>query len=129
MCSIVRYNVSHLEQWVRDNRLNEATIHPALDQIIQASQLLQARKTNADVEAVCDMCSRLTTSQVENWWENLLKSNNSHRSQKQTYIKANVHNASGSLFVMKTEHDCQRDESENEPADKIALKHWEIDNW
>ena len=31
---------------------------------MQASQLLQARKTEADVESVCDMCSKLTIPQV-----------------------------------------------------------------
>ena len=35
-----------------------------LDPIIQASQLLQARKTDSDVDSICEMCSKLTTSQV-----------------------------------------------------------------
>ena len=32
--------------------------------IIQAAQLLQARKTEDDVASVCDMCNKLTTQQV-----------------------------------------------------------------
>ena len=35
-----------------------------LQPIIQASQLLQARKTEEDVSRVCDMCDKLTTPQV-----------------------------------------------------------------
>ena len=35
-------------------------LHP----IVQASQLLQARKTEDDVDSICEMCSKLTTSQV-----------------------------------------------------------------
>ena len=33
-----------------------------LEPIVQASQLLQARKTEADVESIFDMCSKLTIS-------------------------------------------------------------------
>ncbi|WAR29027.1 MYO5A-like protein, partial [Mya arenaria] len=35
-----------------------------LEPIVQASQLLQARKTDADVDHVCDMCSKLTVPQI-----------------------------------------------------------------
>ncbi|WAR29031.1 MYO5A-like protein, partial [Mya arenaria] len=35
----------------------------SLEPIVQASQLLQARKTDADVDSVCDMCSKLTVPQ------------------------------------------------------------------
>jgi len=59
-----RYNLSHLEQWLRDNKLHDTDVHHALDPIIQASQLLQARKTDADVECICEMCSQLTPTQV-----------------------------------------------------------------
>jgi len=59
-----RYNLSHLEQWLRDNKLHDTDVHHALDPIIQASQLLQARKTDADVDCICEMCSQLTTTQV-----------------------------------------------------------------
>ena len=53
-----------MEQWLRDNKLQDSGAASALDPIVQASQLLQARKTEADVDSICEMCSRLTTSQV-----------------------------------------------------------------
>ena len=61
---VCRYNISHMEQWLRDNKLQECGAQQALDPVVQASQLLQARKTDADVDSICEMCSRLTTSQV-----------------------------------------------------------------
>ncbi|ESN92553.1 hypothetical protein HELRODRAFT_189498 [Helobdella robusta] len=60
----MRYNLSHMEQWLRDHKMNDTNVQSALDPIIQASQLLQARKTDTDVDSVCDMCSKLTTSQI-----------------------------------------------------------------
>ncbi|XP_050398741.1 unconventional myosin-Va isoform X2 [Patella vulgata] len=60
----IRYNLSHLEQWLRDNKLHESGAIIALDPIIQASQLLQARKTDSDVESISDMCSKLTNAQI-----------------------------------------------------------------
>lgn len=56
--------MSHLEQWLRDNKLQESGAQAALDPIVQASQLLQARKTDSDVESICEMCSKLTIAQV-----------------------------------------------------------------
>lgn len=35
-----------------------------LQPIIQAAQLLQARKSDADVNSICDMCNRMTSNQV-----------------------------------------------------------------
>ncbi|XP_012234909.1 unconventional myosin-Va isoform X2 [Linepithema humile] len=58
----IRYNMSHLEQWSRDRRLETAS--EALQPIIQASQLLQARKTDEDVNSVCEMCNKLTANQI-----------------------------------------------------------------
>ncbi|XP_034177931.2 dilute class unconventional myosin isoform X2 [Osmia lignaria lignaria] len=58
----IRYNLSHLEQWGRDRRLEPASA--ALQPIIQAAQLLQARKTDDDVEAVCEMCNKLSANQI-----------------------------------------------------------------
>ncbi|XP_037069496.1 LOW QUALITY PROTEIN: unconventional myosin-Vb-like [Pollicipes pollicipes] len=62
----IRYNLSHLEQWCRDNRLHdqETGVMDTLQPIIQASQLLQARKTEEDVSRVCDMCDKLTSPQI-----------------------------------------------------------------
>ena len=60
----IRYNLSHLEQWTRDHKLQDPCILETLQPIIQAAQLLQARKTDEDVQSVCDMCDRLTVHQV-----------------------------------------------------------------
>ncbi|XP_056002833.1 unconventional myosin-Va-like isoform X5 [Ostrea edulis] len=60
----IRYNLSHLEQWLRDNKLNESGAQSTLETITQASQLLQARKSDADVDSICEMCSKLTTPQI-----------------------------------------------------------------
>ncbi|XP_052692333.1 unconventional myosin-Va-like isoform X3 [Crassostrea angulata] len=60
----IRYNLSHLEQWLRDNKLNESGAQSTLEPITQASQLLQARKSDADVDSICEMCSKLTTPQI-----------------------------------------------------------------
>ena len=53
-----------MEQWIRDNKLQDSECGSALDPIVQASQLLQARKTETDVDSIVEMCSKLTTSQV-----------------------------------------------------------------
>ena len=60
--------MSHLEQWIRDNKLQESEVGGSLEPIIQASQLLQARKTETDVDSIVEMCSKLTTSQVGYMW-------------------------------------------------------------
>ncbi|KAK2149285.1 hypothetical protein LSH36_457g02032 [Paralvinella palmiformis] len=60
----MRYNLSHLEQWLRDHSLQDCQAQQSLEPIVQASQLLQARKTEADVDSICEMCSKLTTSQI-----------------------------------------------------------------
>ena len=49
---------------MRDNKLQESGAGSSLEPIVQASQLLQARKTDADVDSVCEMCSKLTVPQV-----------------------------------------------------------------
>lgn len=54
--------MSHLEQWGRDRQLEDAS--EVLQPIIQASQLLQARKTDEDVASVCEMCNKLTANQI-----------------------------------------------------------------
>ncbi|XP_031836007.1 dilute class unconventional myosin isoform X3 [Nomia melanderi] len=58
----IRYNLSHLEQWGRDRRLEQAS--EALQPLIQAAQLLQARKSDEDVNSVCEMCNKLTANQI-----------------------------------------------------------------
>ena len=56
--------MSHLEEWLRESKLGDSGALAAIEPIVQASHLLQARKTDTDVDSICDMCSRLTTSQV-----------------------------------------------------------------
>ncbi|XP_066263095.1 unconventional myosin-Va [Euwallacea similis] len=62
----IRHNLSHLEMWIRDRNLDEASIASTLEPIIQAAQLLQARKTDTDedVKNLCEMCSSLTLLQI-----------------------------------------------------------------
>jgi len=60
----IRYNLSHLEQWIRDQRMQETNVPDTLQPIIQAAQLLQARKTDEDVQSVCDMCDKLSMFQI-----------------------------------------------------------------
>lgn len=59
-----RYNLSQVEQWLRDQRLHEGGALEVMEPMIEATQLLQARKTDADVNSICDMCAQLSTSQV-----------------------------------------------------------------
>ena len=58
----IRHNMSHLERWGRDRQLEQAS--EVLQPIIQAAQLLQARKTDEDVASVCQMCNKLTAKQI-----------------------------------------------------------------
>ncbi|PNF43034.1 hypothetical protein B7P43_G08783 [Cryptotermes secundus] len=60
----IRYNLSHLEQWIRDQRMQETKVLDTLQPIVQAAQLLQARKTDEDVQSVCDMCDKLSMYQI-----------------------------------------------------------------
>lgn len=68
MCACVklnRYNVSQLEEWLRDKNLMNSGAKETLEPLIQAAQLLQVKKkTDEDAEAICSMCNALTTAQV-----------------------------------------------------------------
>jgi myosin-5 len=44
--------------------LQDTNVPDSLQPIIQAAQLLQARKTDEDVQSVCDMCDKLSMFQV-----------------------------------------------------------------
>jgi len=59
-----RYNLSQVEQWLRERRLHDGGALEVMEPMIEATQLLQARKTDADVASICDMCAHLSTSQV-----------------------------------------------------------------
>lgn len=61
----IRYNISQLEQWLRDSRLQDSGALETLETVIQASQLLQARKSESDIKSICEMCSKLTIAQVQ----------------------------------------------------------------
>lgn len=64
MCAS-RYNVSQLEEWLRDKGLMSCGAKETLEPLIQAAQLLQVKKkTDEDAEAICSMCQALTTAQV-----------------------------------------------------------------
>uniref|UniRef100_A0A8C4WU36 Myosin VAa n=1 Tax=Eptatretus burgeri TaxID=7764 RepID=A0A8C4WU36_EPTBU len=61
----IRYNVSQLEEWLREARLQQSGAKEALQPLVQAAQLLQMKKkTDEDAEAICSMCSALTTPQI-----------------------------------------------------------------
>ncbi|XP_075219084.1 dilute class unconventional myosin isoform X2 [Lycorma delicatula] len=60
----IRYNLSHLEQWARDQKLQHPQILETLAPIIQASQLLQSRKTDDDVVTACEMCNKMSPQQI-----------------------------------------------------------------
>ncbi|XP_064169741.1 unconventional myosin-Va isoform X3 [Anguilla rostrata] len=61
----IRYNVSQLEEWLRDKNLMNCGAKETLEPLIQAAQLLQVKKkTDEDAEAICSMCNALTTAQI-----------------------------------------------------------------
>ncbi|XP_056879260.1 unconventional myosin-Va isoform X6 [Takifugu flavidus] len=61
----IRYNVSQLEEWLRDKGLMICGAKETLEPLIQAAQLLQVKKkTDEDAEAICSMCQALTTAQI-----------------------------------------------------------------
>lgn len=55
-----------MEQWARDQKVHDdrSPVIDALAPIVQASQLLQARKSDEDVQKICDMCDSLKVSQL-----------------------------------------------------------------
>ncbi|XP_021165343.2 unconventional myosin-Va isoform X3 [Fundulus heteroclitus] len=61
----IRYNVSQLEEWLRDKGLMNCGAKETLEPLIQAAQLLQVKKkTDEDADAICSMCHALTTAQI-----------------------------------------------------------------
>jgi len=65
VCYVFRYNVSQLEEWLRDKNLMTCGAKETLEPLIQAAQLLQVKKkTDEDAEAICSMCNALSTAQV-----------------------------------------------------------------
>ncbi|XP_071328214.1 unconventional myosin-Vb isoform X1 [Trachinotus anak] len=61
----LRYNTSQMEEWLRGNNLYQSKAAATLEPIIQAAQLLQVKKkTSQDAEAICSLCTALTTQQI-----------------------------------------------------------------
>ncbi|XP_075885946.1 unconventional myosin-Vb isoform X2 [Nelusetta ayraudi] len=61
----LRYNTSQMEEWLRANNLFQSNAAATLEAIIQAAQLLQVKKkTSQDAEAICSLCTSLTTQQI-----------------------------------------------------------------
>ncbi|XP_056289192.1 unconventional myosin-Vb [Pseudoliparis swirei] len=61
----LRYNTSQMEEWLRGNNLFQSKAAAALNPIIQAAQLLQVKKkTSQDAEAICSLCTALSTQQI-----------------------------------------------------------------
>uniref|UniRef100_A0A8C1EXX7 Myosin VAb n=1 Tax=Cyprinus carpio carpio TaxID=630221 RepID=A0A8C1EXX7_CYPCA len=61
----IRYNVCQLEEWLLDKDLQGSGARESLEPLIQAAQLLQIKKKSQDdAEAICTMCTALTTEQV-----------------------------------------------------------------
>lgn len=60
-----RYNVWQLEEWLVEKELADCGAKETLEPLVQAAQLLQIKKkTEADAQAICNMCAALTTAQV-----------------------------------------------------------------
>ncbi|KAM9734447.1 unconventional myosin-Vb [Menidia menidia] len=61
----LRYNTSQMEEWLHGNNLLGSRAAAALQPVIQAAQLLQVKKkTSQDAEAICQLCTALTTQQI-----------------------------------------------------------------
>ncbi|XP_047541772.1 unconventional myosin-Va isoform X2 [Vanessa atalanta] len=65
----IRYNISHLETWIKEHlaeygQKSMEEILSVLKPITQAVQLLQARKSMADVSSTVEMCADLSAVQV-----------------------------------------------------------------
>uniref|UniRef100_A0A1A9USQ1 Myosin motor domain-containing protein n=1 Tax=Glossina austeni TaxID=7395 RepID=A0A1A9USQ1_GLOAU len=60
---IIRYNLGYIEDWVREKKMSNEVLTP-LAPLNQVSQLLQSRKSENDVQSICDLCMNLNTAQV-----------------------------------------------------------------
>lgn len=60
-----RYNVWQLQEWLTDRKLASSSTKETLEPLRQAAQLLQInKKTQADAQAICNLCTVLNTAQV-----------------------------------------------------------------
>ncbi|KAM3845124.1 unconventional myosin-Vb isoform 2-T2 [Vipera latastei] len=61
----MRFNISQLEEWLRGKNLHPSGAVRTLEPLIQAAQLLQLKKKSPeDAEAICSLCTSLTTQQI-----------------------------------------------------------------
>ncbi|XP_052011714.1 unconventional myosin-Vb [Apodemus sylvaticus] len=61
----LRYNISQLEEWLRGKNLHQSGAVQTMEPLIQAAQLLQLKKkTPEDAEAICSLCTSLSTQQI-----------------------------------------------------------------
>ncbi|XP_041651873.1 unconventional myosin-Va-like [Cheilinus undulatus] len=61
----IRYNVWQLEEWLAERDLHDCGAKETLEPLVQAAQLLQInKKTDSDAQAICNMCTALTTAQI-----------------------------------------------------------------
>ncbi|XP_012931424.1 unconventional myosin-Vb isoform X1 [Heterocephalus glaber] len=61
----LRYNISQLEEWLRGRNLHQSGAVQNMEPLIQAAQLLQLKKkTHEDAEAICSLCTSLSTQQI-----------------------------------------------------------------
>lgn len=61
----IRYNVWQLQEWLTERELVDSGAKEMLEPLVQAAQLLQIKKkTEEDAQAICIMCTQLTTAQI-----------------------------------------------------------------
>ncbi|XP_053208161.1 unconventional myosin-Va-like [Panonychus citri] len=61
----IRFNLSALEQWAREQQIpNCNEVVEKLEPIIQATKLLQAKKTESSIETIVEVCNKLSSSQI-----------------------------------------------------------------
>uniref|UniRef100_H2ZQ86 Myosin motor domain-containing protein n=1 Tax=Ciona savignyi TaxID=51511 RepID=H2ZQ86_CIOSA len=61
----IRYNVSQLEEWLRNANLGDGLVRDTLEPLVHASQLLQVKKqSDTDADEICNMCTSLNPQQI-----------------------------------------------------------------
>lgn len=56
----IRFNLSSLEQWAREQQIPHCNdVVEKLEPIIQATKLLQTKKTDDSIETICEVCNKL----------------------------------------------------------------------
>ena len=61
----IRYNTSQLEDWLRKEKLETASITERLEPLVQVSQLLQVNKeSDQDADEIVQLCTKLSAAQV-----------------------------------------------------------------